>query len=536
MSVLAEHVIQFRAAGVESVTAAANRIRSAIGGMAAAVTAPVRGIGNALGSIFSPMNLLQGMGMGVGMAIANGIGSAVKSAIGLAAQVETVSTSFEVLLGSSGKAAAMMDQINKFAAETPFEQMELAGVAKQLLAYGTSAENIIPTMRQLGDIAALSGANLGDLAAIYGKIQAQGRMTAETLEAFQSRGIPITRELAKAFGVTEAEVRTLVSSGQVGFPQVQEAIKGLTGEGGQFAGGMEKLSKTTAGLWSTVTGNVKTALANVGAGLIEAFNIKPMLAWAGSALDTAANWAKGMAEFIVFVRENWRLALAIMIERGRLFILNTWERIKAFAQNFVIAVGWFADNWQSVFTDIFNATTTIVSNLFENLKNIWTAFWDWIKTGNWNFEWKGLTEGFQSSIKQWPAFVEANTKESTEKLDALMGEWNARWKQFQESRAKPLGEGESPTTTPSAAPTGAASPTTGMPPASKMAESRGAGASFVGFAALAREMQQKAFEDLQKKATEAAQKTAEGITQLASAADAGAIRVKVENPIPAVYG
>lgn len=536
MGVLAEHVIQFRTAGVEAVTGAVGRIRSALATVGSAAAAPLKTLAGAVGSVLNPMSILQGMGIGVGMSIAQGIGSAVSSAISLASQAETLATSFEVLLGSSSKAKTMMDEINKFAAATPFEQMELAEVAKQLLAYGTAAENIIPTMRQLGDIAALSGANLRELAAIYGKIQAQGRMTAETLVAFQSRGIPITRELANVFGVAESQVRELVSSGQVGFPQVQEAINRLTGAGGQFAGGMEKLSKTTGGLWSVVTDNIQTALANIGSGLIEAFNVKPILEWAGATLDSVASWASKMGEFMVFLRENWRLALAIMVERARLFVLNTWERIKAFGQNFVIAVGWFADNWQSVFTDIFNITKTIMGNMFENLRNLWTAFWNWIKTGDWNFEWKGLTEGFKSTIKEWPAFVEANTKESTEKLDALMGEWNERWKQFQESRAA-AGPGPE-----AGAPTGGAAPPTpsaaapAAPAAQKAAETKGPTASFVGFAALAREMQQKAFEELQKKATEAAQKTADGIAKMAAAADGGALKVKLESPVPAVYG
>jgi tape measure domain-containing protein len=412
-----------------------SKISSAIAG---GLTKTVSGIGktigktvgsftSALGSVVSPTAILQGMGLGIGMSLAQGLGSGIKSAIGLASQVETLSTSFEVLLGSAGAAKKMMDDINKFAAATPFEQMELADVAKQLLAYGTAADQIIPTMRQLGDIAALSGANLSDLAAIYGKIQSQGRLTAETLEGFQSRGIPITRELAKAFGVTETEVRDLVSEGKIGFTDVQKAIAALTSEGGQFAGGMEKLSQTTAGLWSTVTGNLKTALANVGTAIIDAFNVKPLLQWLGQAMESVAPWAAGMRDYLIFVRENWRLALSIMVERFRIFLLNSWARIKAFAQNVVIAIGWLADNWREVFTDIFNITKTIVTNLFTNLKNLWTAFRTWIKTGRWEFNWKPLTEGFKSAIKQWPAFVEANTIESTEKLDSLMGEWNRRW-------------------------------------------------------------------------------------------------------------
>ncbi|MBC7350855.1 MAG: tape measure protein [Thermogutta sp.] len=494
------------------------------------------------------------MGISIGMGIASSIGSAIRSAVGLATQMETLSTSFEVLLGSSSKAKQMMEEINKFAAATPFEQMELADVAKQLLAYGTAAENIIPTMRQLGDIAALSGANLGDLAAIYGKIQQGGRLTTETLESFQSRGIPITRELANVFGVAESQVRELVSEGKVGFAEVQQALNRLTGEGGQFAGGMERLSKTTAGLWSTVTGNFKTALGEIGGMLIAVFNVKGILAWAGDTLARIGEWAAGVRQWISFVYENWDIAWGIIYERVNLALSNAWAYIEAFGNNIGILVRWLLDNWRAVFTDIYNFTTTTVTNLFNNLTRLWNAFWTFIKTGRWEFRWRPLTEGFKSSIKQWPQFVSAAVKDSTPELDRLTRLWNDKWRkatsQVAEAGKEAAGKvpeeesPEVPEAEPLEIPEVASPEKVAAPVAAVAGVGGGAGtgavgqamSGFYGFAQLASEMQRRALDEMQKRQVELAQKTAEAVQKLATAAEGGALKVKVDQPIVATYG
>lgn len=47
----------------------------------------------------------------------------------------------------------MLEDLSDFAAKTPFELPEVRQNAKQLLAMGVSAENVIPTLKALGDVA-----------------------------------------------------------------------------------------------------------------------------------------------------------------------------------------------------------------------------------------------------------------------------------------------------------------------------------------------------------------------------------------------
>lgn len=47
----------------------------------------------------------------------------------------------------------MLQNLSDFAAKTPFELPEVRQNAKQLLAMGVSTENVIPTLKALGDVA-----------------------------------------------------------------------------------------------------------------------------------------------------------------------------------------------------------------------------------------------------------------------------------------------------------------------------------------------------------------------------------------------
>lgn len=102
---------------------------------------------------------------------------------------------------------------------------------------------------------------------LFGTIRSQGRAMTQDLNQFAGRGIPIYTALAKVLGTNEAGVRKLAETGQVSFGHIQKAFQEMTGAGGQFAGLMERQSKTTAGLFSTLKGNVDIDKVKINIGL-----------------------------------------------------------------------------------------------------------------------------------------------------------------------------------------------------------------------------------------------------------------------------
>lgn len=171
---------------------------------------------------------------------------------------------FETMLGSGQKAKAMISDLAKLAATTPFDMKGVVNGAKQLLAYGFAANEITDTMRRLGDVSAGLGLNLQDLTWLYGTTMVQGRLFTRDLMQFTGRGIPLTEELAKQFGVTKDKVSELVTAGKVGFPEVKKAIESLSNEGGKFGGLMEKQSHSITGQISNIEDTIEMAINDLG--------------------------------------------------------------------------------------------------------------------------------------------------------------------------------------------------------------------------------------------------------------------------------
>lgn len=167
-------------------------------------------------------------------------------------EFQKLQVAMETMLQSKAKSEALMAQMVQTAATTPFGLQDVAGGAKQLLAYGLEAEKVNETLIRLGDIAAGLSLPLGDLVYLYGTTMTQGRLYTQDFNQFVGRGIPLISELAKQFGVAENKVKDLVEEGKVGFQQIQKVIEDLTNEGGMFGGLMEKQSRTISGQISNI--------------------------------------------------------------------------------------------------------------------------------------------------------------------------------------------------------------------------------------------------------------------------------------------
>lgn len=187
-------------------------------------------------------------------------------------QFQQLEIAFSTMLQSEEKANALMKQLVDTAAKTPFDLKGVAEGAKQLLAYGTAAEDINETITRLGDIAAGLSIPLGDLVYLFGTTMTQGRMFTMDLRQFMGRGIPMAEELAKQFGVTKNEVAGLVTAGKVSAEAVKKAIWSMTEEGSKFGGLMAKQSASITGQISNIEDAIDEMFNEMGKKSEEAIN------------------------------------------------------------------------------------------------------------------------------------------------------------------------------------------------------------------------------------------------------------------------
>lgn len=204
--------------------------------------------------------------------VGQGMGSLLQSIVSVRGQFQQLEIAFETMLGSGSKAKALMDQMAETAAKTPFDLQGVAGGAKQLLAYGESADKVNDTLVRLGNIASGLSIPLNDIVYLYGTTMVQGRLYAQDVRQFTGRGIPLVKELAAMYGKTAEEINAMVSEGKIGFPEVEKVIKKLTDQGGQFYNLMEKQSASLTGQISNLGDAWDMALNKIGERNQEAFS------------------------------------------------------------------------------------------------------------------------------------------------------------------------------------------------------------------------------------------------------------------------
>lgn len=196
--------------------------------------------------------------------VGQGMNNLVSSIVSVRGQLQQLEIAFGTMLGSEEKATALMQQMVNTAAKTPFDLMGVAEGAKQLLAYGVSAEKVNDTLVRLGNIASGLSIPLNDIVYLYGTTMVQGRLYAQDVRQFTGRGIPLVKELAEKYHTTAEGINEMVSAGKIGFPDVEEVLNKMTNAGGQFYQLMEKQSSSLTGQIANLQDAWDSALNSLG--------------------------------------------------------------------------------------------------------------------------------------------------------------------------------------------------------------------------------------------------------------------------------
>ena len=198
------------------------------------------------------------------------------AALKSAAEFETLQQSMNILNGSIEEGARNFERLKKFSAKTPFQLNDLASAQNMLQGFGLSADNAFNSLSMIGDISAVTGGSINGIGIAFGQAAAEGRLMTRDIRQLINQGVPAINLLADTMGVAKSEVLELASEGKISFEILQQTFKDATSEGGLFADGMEKQSKTLSGVWSTFKDNVSIALAEMGQSLAENLDIKEL--------------------------------------------------------------------------------------------------------------------------------------------------------------------------------------------------------------------------------------------------------------------
>ncbi len=212
-----------------------------------------------------------GKSLSVGLSVP--LAAAGVKALSSAAKFEKLQTQLNVLTGSADKGAESFKKLVEFSAGTPFQLDQLVEANNTLMGFGVSAEDAFKHLQSIGDIAAVSGGDLKNISVAFGQVAASGRLMGQDLLQLINNGVPIIDMLSASMGVAKSEIKDMVSEGAVTFPVLVKAFEDSTSQGGKFAGGMQQLSGTLGGVFSTLKDNVNIAFAEIGKSIVESTDL-----------------------------------------------------------------------------------------------------------------------------------------------------------------------------------------------------------------------------------------------------------------------
>lgn len=186
-----------------------------------------------------------------------------KKILDLGIKQEQLNIAFTTFLGSAEKAKKLLQDLNKFALVTPFTPDQVNKAAQALLAFGVKGQEIIPTLKMLGDVSSGTGKDLTEMAIIFGQIRSTGRLMGQDLLQLINAGFNPLQVISEKTGKSVKILKQEMEKGLITFDMVSGAFKTATTEGGLFFNLMEKQSQSIGGVLSTIEGNFDELLKNL---------------------------------------------------------------------------------------------------------------------------------------------------------------------------------------------------------------------------------------------------------------------------------
>lgn len=205
----------------------------------------------------------------------------------LAAEAQQAETGFRVFLGSGEDAKQLMQEIRDFALVTPLTSPQLQQAASMLLGYGVAGEQVMPTLRMLGDISRGSAQRLDLLALAIGQVVSKGRLMGNELKQLTEQGFNPLQIISEKTGISIGDLMKRMEEGGISSQNVLEALKAATSEGGRFFGLLSEQSQTLAGRWQNLQESAGILARRIGEALtptlMELISVgKSTLDWLGN--------------------------------------------------------------------------------------------------------------------------------------------------------------------------------------------------------------------------------------------------------------
>jgi tape measure domain-containing protein len=207
----------------------------------------------------------------VGAKLVSGFGDLVRKtfegvryAVQESFKFETAVANFKTLTGSIEEARRHVDELRQFAASNPLTFDDVAKASKTLLSFGISVNEVMPSLKVLGDISMGNSEKFKALALAFGQCKSAGRLMGQDLLQMINQGFNPLTVIAQETGRSMAELKDIMSEGGISFEMVAAAFQKATEEGGLFHDALKNASETGDGMMAKMKDTWDTTVRNVG--------------------------------------------------------------------------------------------------------------------------------------------------------------------------------------------------------------------------------------------------------------------------------
>lgn len=150
----------------------------------------------------------------------------------------------------------------------------------------------------ISGVAAMTNSDFSSIASIFATVAGQGQLMTMQLRQLETRGMNAAAKIGEYMGKSEAEIRQMVTKGEIDFETFSEAMYN------SFYSHAKDANKTVTG----ITANIKSAFAKIGAEAIE-----PIIQNEGKLVEMLNTFKKKVDEFKVAVLPLMRRISEIVI-------------------------------------------------------------------------------------------------------------------------------------------------------------------------------------------------------------------------------
>ena len=245
-------------------------VLSSIGGRLSSLGAGGKIIGDVLDTVGS---FLRSPIAGTATAITKlvtGIIDLGEAAVKSYSEIESIKTQLGVVFSNQTQADAMFGEISQYAVHSPFGVQQTSELAVLLKQSGVYASDLMNTLKMLGDTAGGNMEKMKRIANNYAQIVSIGKASMLDMRQFAYAGIPIFEAVSKELGVSQKELRKMISDGKVTSDIIAKVFKDLTGINGIFENATEKGAKTLKARLQNLQDAKQLALAEAGDAFVNA--------------------------------------------------------------------------------------------------------------------------------------------------------------------------------------------------------------------------------------------------------------------------